>query len=167
MTSSAGAFRVWHGLAEIDRDLGRSVVTIGNFDGVHRGHQHVLAEARGLAERLGGQPVVAVTFDPHPMTVIRPDKAPEPLTSIEDRIALLAAAGADAVLVLRFTPELADESAEAFAENVVFGALHAAGVVVGENFRFGHRALGDVALLRTIGREHGAEIVGLTAGRRR
>jgi riboflavin kinase / FMN adenylyltransferase len=161
VTSWAGGFQVWHGLPEIDRDLGPSVVTIGNFDGVHKGHRHVLAEAGRLAERLGGLPVVAVTFDPHPMTVIRPDKAPEPLTSVEDRIALLAAAGADAVLVLSFTPELADESAEVFAERVVFGALHATGVVVGENFRFGHRALGDIALLRSLGRAHGAEIVGL------
>jgi riboflavin kinase / FMN adenylyltransferase len=161
VTRRVGTVRVWHDTAEIDRELGPSVVTIGNFDGVHRGHRHVLAEAGRLAGRLGGLPVVAVTFDPHPMTVIRPDKAPEPLTSVEDRTALLAAAGADAVLVLSFTPELADQSAEVFAEAVVFGALHAAGVVVGENFRFGHRALGDVALLRTLGREHGAEIVGL------
>jgi len=153
--------RVWHDLAEIDRDLGPSVVTIGNFDGVHRGHRHVLAEARALADRLGRLPVVAVTFDPHPMTVIRRDLAPEPLTSVEERTALLTAAGADAVLVLRFTPELADEPAEGFADRVVFGALHAAGVVVGENFRFGHRALGDVALLRRLGTGRGAEVVGL------
>ena len=153
--------RVWHDVAEIDTDLGPTVVTIGNFDGVHRGHQHVLAEARRLASTRGGLPVVAVTFDPHPMTVIRPDKAPEPLTSVEDRTALLAAAGADAVLVLAFTPELADESGAEFAESVVFGALHAAGVVVGDNFRFGHRALGDVDLLREVATAHGAEVVGL------
>jgi riboflavin kinase / FMN adenylyltransferase len=156
-----GMVRVWHGRDEIDRDLGPTVVTLGNFDGVHRGHRHVLAEARGLAARLGGIPVVAVTFDPHPMTVIRPDLAPTPLTSVEERTALLTAAGADAVLVLRFTSKLADQSAEVFAKTVVFGALHAAGVVVGENFRFGHRALGDVALLRRLGVEHGAEVVGL------
>ena len=153
--------RVWHDLAEIDRDLGPSVVTIGNFDGVHRGHRHVLAEARALGDRLGALPVVAVTFDPHPMSVIRPDKAPELLTSVGDRCALLAAAGADAVLMLAFTPALADMAAEEFAESVVFDALHAAGVVVGESFRFGHRALGDVYLLRSLGARHGAEVVGL------
>jgi riboflavin kinase/FMN adenylyltransferase len=136
-------------------------VTIGNFDGVHLGHRHVVGTAHDLAAELGGLPVVAVTFDPHPMTVIRPDKAPEPITSVEERTALLAAAGADAVLVLAFTPDLADQSAEVFAETVIFGALHAAGVVVGENFRFGHRAAGDVALLRRLGEQHGAEIVGL------
>ncbi|MEJ7629072.1 MAG: bifunctional riboflavin kinase/FAD synthetase [Nocardioidaceae bacterium] len=153
--------RLWHDLAEIDRDLAASVVTIGNFDGVHRGHRYVLAEARRIAERLGGLTVVAVTFDPHPMTVIRSDLAPQPLTSVEDRSALLAAAGADAVLVLAFTAELADQEAGDFAETVVFGALHAAGVVVGENFRFGHRAVGDIDLLRRLGAEHGCEVVGL------
>ncbi len=161
MTSGTGGVRVWHDLSEIDRGLGPSVVTIGNFDGVHRGHRRVLTQARSLAQRLGDLPVVAVTFDPHPMTVIRPDKAPETLTSVEDRIALLAAAGADAVLILAFTSALADQSAEVFAESVVFGALHAGGVVVGQNFRFGHRAVGDLELLRALGAEHGAEIVGL------
>ncbi len=156
--------RVWHGLAEVSEDLGRTVVTLGNFDGVHRGHRHVLAEARDLAVRLGGLPVVAVTFDPHPMSVIRPDKAPQPLTSLEDRVALLGAAGADAVLVLAFTSELADQAAAHFAESVVFGGLRAAGVVVGENFRFGHRALGDVDLLRDLAGRYGAEVVGLPLG---
>jgi riboflavin kinase/FMN adenylyltransferase len=153
--------RVWHDLAEIDTSDGPTVVTIGNFDGVHRGHQHVLSEARRVAARLGNPPVVAVTFDPHPMTVIRPDKAPQPLTSVADRTMLLAAAGADAVLVLPFTPELADQAAEDFAESVVFAGLRAEAVVVGENFRFGHRALGDIDLLRRIGSRHGAEVVGL------
>ncbi len=152
---------MWHDLAEIDTYLGPTVVTIGNFDGVHRGHQHVLTEAGRLAAQRGGLPVVAVTFDPHPMTVIRPDKAPPLLTSVEDRTALLASAGTHAVLVLAFTPELADLEAADFAESVVFTALHAEGVVVGENFRFGHRALGDIGLLQRLGALHGATIVGL------
>jgi riboflavin kinase/FMN adenylyltransferase len=152
---------VWRDLAAIDPGLGPTVVTIGNFDGVHRGHQHVLAESRAMADRLGGLPVVAVTFDPHPMTVIRPDKAPRPLTSVEDRVALLTAAGADAVLVLAFTAAVADQEAGDFAERVVFDGLHAAGVVVGENFRFGHRATGDVDLLRRLGGPRGVEVAGL------
>ena len=78
----------------------RTVVTIGNFDGVHLGHRHVLARAHEVATELGGLPVVAVTFDPHPLSVIAPDRAPQPLTSLDRRIALLADAGADAVLVL-------------------------------------------------------------------
>lgn len=153
--------RVWHGLDSIDRGLAGSVVTIGNFDGVHRGHRHVLSEAVAVAERLGGLPVVAVTFDPHPMRIVRRDLAPQSLTTVEERAALLTAAGADAVLVLEFTAELADLAAADFAESVVFGALHARAVVVGESFRFGHRALGDVALLRALGAAYGAEVVGL------
>lgn len=153
--------QVWHHVAEVDPDLGSTVVSVGNFDGVHRGHQHVLANARQTAERLGGLPLVVVTFDPHPMTVIRPDKAPQPLTSVEERLALLGAAGAEAVLVLRFTSELADEEATDFAERVLFSGLGAKAVVVGENFRFGHRAAGDVALLRELGSARGIEVVGV------
>lgn len=153
--------RVWHGVGDVDPELGSTVVTIGNFDGVHRGHQHVLTEAKAAATRLGGLPLVVVTFDPHPMRVIRPDKAPQPLTSVEERLVLLGAAGADVVLVLEFTPGLADLEPEAFTESMVFGALHAKAVVVGESFRFGHRARGDVALLRALGAERGIEVVGL------
>ena len=87
--------QVWHGVSEIDRDLGPTVVTIGNFDGVHRGHRHVIERARELAVELGGTPVVAVTFDPHPMRVVRPDHAPLMLTTVDQRVDLLAGAGAD------------------------------------------------------------------------
>lgn len=153
--------RVWRDLSAVDPDLGRTVVTIGNFDGMHRGHQHVMAEACAVAARHGGIPVVAVTFDPHPMSIIRPDKSPEPLASLDERVSLLEAAGADAVLVLSFTSELADQEAADFARSVVFGALQAAAVVVGDNFRFGHRALGDVDLLRALAGDSGAEVVGL------
>ena len=153
--------RVWHGLAEIDDDLGPTVVTIGNFDGVHLGHRHVLAEARAVAAARDGTIVVAVTFDPHPMSVIRPDKAPEPLTSLDERLRLLDAAGADAVLVLTFDSELADQEAADFAQSVIFGVLHAKAVVVGENFRFGRRARGDVDLLRALAAGRGTLVEGL------
>lgn len=88
--------QVWHGLSQVDRGLGPTVVTIGNFDGVHLGHRHVLERAHDLASERGGLPVVAVTFDPHPLRVIAPDKAPPALVSLQRRIALLDAAGADA-----------------------------------------------------------------------
>ncbi len=153
--------QVWHDTAEIDPRLGATVVTIGNFDGVHLGHRHVLARAHELAIELGGLPVVAVTFDPHPLSVIRPDKAPQPLTSLDRRIALLADAGADAVLVITFTPEVAQVPAADFVTDYVLGKLHAAGVVVGENFHFGHRALGNVDLLRELCSEQGVTVVGL------
>lgn len=153
--------RVWHGVSEIDRDLGPTVVTIGNFDGVHRGHRHVIERARELAAELGGVPVIAVTFDPHPMRIVRPDHAPHTLSSVDERVELLGAAGADGVVVLPFTPDLAQLPPEEFVTYVVLGSLHAAGVVVGENFRFGYRAAGDVTLLTTMCEAAGAKVVGL------
>ncbi|MBA2772779.1 MAG: bifunctional riboflavin kinase/FAD synthetase [Nocardioidaceae bacterium] len=153
--------QVWHDVAEIDARLGSSVVTIGNFDGVHLGHRHVVARSREVATELGGLPVVAVTFDPHPLTVVAPDKAPQMLVSLERRLALLATAGADAVLVVAFTPQFAQLSAEDFVTDLVLGRLSAAAVVVGENFRFGRRALGDVALLRRLCEPRGVRVVGL------
>ena len=151
--------KAWREVAEVSADDKPSVVTIGNFDGVHRGHRHVVARARALAERLGGLPVVAVTFDPHPMRVIRPDLAPLALTTLDQRISLLGSAGADAVLVLAFDESLAQTSPEDFARKILLDGLGAAGIVVGENFRFGHRAAGDVDLLRRVAA--GVEVVGL------
>lgn len=147
---------VWRHLADVDA-VGPTVVTIGNFDGVHRGHQALLRRGRESADA-AGLPLVVVTFDPHPMAVIRPDAAPEPLADLDTRLGLLQQSGADAVLVLRFTAELAATTADDFAESVVFGTLSAAEVVVGENFRFGHRAQGDVALLRRLGEQYGAKV---------
>jgi riboflavin kinase/FMN adenylyltransferase len=146
--------RVWRSREEVPEDLGRPVVTIGNFDGVHLGHQHVVARAREVADRFRDGHVVAVTFDPHPIAVLRPEHAPPTLTTIEQRAELLAAAGVDDVLVVPFTRELAEWSPERFVEEVVVGTLHASGVVVGANFRFGKRAAGDVELLRRMGAEH-------------
>ncbi len=107
-------------------------------------------------------PVVAVTFEPHPMTVIAPARAPQALVTLDRRIALLAAAGADAVLVLPFTKELAQVSAEEFVTDLVLDKLKAAGVVVGENFRFGHRAQGNLDLLTELCESAGVQVVGLT-----
>lgn len=156
--------QVWHDLAEIPADIGRTVVTIGNFDGVHLGHRHVIESAQQVARRFSTTRtplVVAVTFDPHPIAVIAPDRVPQPLSSLDDRITLLAAAGVDAVLVLSFTPVLAKVSAEDFVTQIVLGALQAKAVVVGENFRFGYRARGDIALLEAICTEHRVTVVGL------
>ncbi len=121
----------------------RSVVVIGNFDGVHPGHQAVLAEARS---REPGLPLVVVTFWPHPVSVLRPEVGPMLLTSLEERIELLTRAGADRVEVVTFTREFAAWPPERFVSEVV-APLNPARVVVGANFRFGHRATGDVALL--------------------
>ncbi|HET6563619.1 MAG TPA: bifunctional riboflavin kinase/FAD synthetase [Marmoricola sp.] len=158
--------RVWRSTAEVPDDLGRTVVTIGNFDGVHLGHQHVVGRAREVAERLGVGRVVAVTFDPHPIAVLRPEHAPPTLTTVEQRTALLGAAGIDDVLVVPFTREVADWSPERFVEEIIVATLHASGVVVGANFRFGKRAAGDVELLRRMGSEHdfSAEGIPLNGG---
>ncbi|MFL6178424.1 MAG: bifunctional riboflavin kinase/FAD synthetase [Actinomycetes bacterium] len=141
-------------LADIPSDWGRSVVTIGVFDGVHRGHRLIIDRARRLATQLGAS-VVAVTFDPHPSAVVRPDSQPMMLSTIDHRVSLLGAAGADAVLVLPFTKELSSWTPTEFVDRVLVEPLGTVGVVVGEGFRFGHRAAGDVAVLQELGTERG------------
>jgi riboflavin kinase/FMN adenylyltransferase len=106
-------------------------------------------------------PVVAVTFDPHPMAVLRPDHAPTTLTTIDERAALLGDAGADAVLAMPFDRDVAGWSPEEFIDRILVGVLHASGVVVGANFRFGHRAAGDVALLTAVGTARGFTTEGI------
>ncbi|WP_405057944.1 bifunctional riboflavin kinase/FAD synthetase [Kribbella sp. NBC_01505] len=154
--------QVWHGLDEVGADFGPSVVTIGNFDGVHRGHQEVLAHAKARAAELGGLPVVALTFDPHPMRVLRPDHAPLMLSEPGQRADLLGAHGADAVLILPFDKDVASWPPEEFIERVLVGTLHAKAVVVGENFRFGHRAAGHVDTLVAAGTTYGFQVEGLS-----
>jgi riboflavin kinase/FMN adenylyltransferase len=157
--------QIWRSLGEVPRDLGRTVVTVGNFDGVHLGHQHVVSRAREVAGGLGA-PVVAVTFDPHPIAVLRPEHAPPTLTTIDVRAALLGDAGVDHVLVVPFTRDVASWSPERFVTEILVDTLHAQAVVVGANFRFGTRASGDVALLDALGREHdfSAEGIALDGG---
>ncbi|MCL2543911.1 MAG: bifunctional riboflavin kinase/FAD synthetase [Nocardioidaceae bacterium] len=146
--------RVWRDFGEVPADLGRTVVTIGNFDGMHLGHQHVVRRARRMAEQVGVEDVVAVTFDPHPIAVLRPEHAPATLSAVPERIDLLAAAGVDDVLVLPFSREIAAWTPEEFIERILVSALHAKAVVVGANFRFGNRAAGDCNALRAAGESH-------------
>jgi len=136
-----------------------AAVTVGSFDGVHRGHQHVLAATRDAADE---SEVVAVTFDPLPREVLTPDRAPKRLTTIERRVELLRFHGADEVRVLAFSREMASWSPEEFIERVIVDELKASTVVVGENFRFGSRAAGNVDLLRSAGSEKGFTVEGLT-----
>ena len=152
--------QIWRSLDEVPADLGRTAVVIGNFDGVHLGHQHVVREARAAADA-GGLRVVAVTFDPHPMAVLRPDHAPTTITDNETRAELLAAAGVDDVLALPFDREMAAWTPEEFAERVLGDALHAAVVVVGANFRYGSKAAGDVATLTASGERLGFRAAGV------
>ncbi|RYJ05734.1 MAG: bifunctional riboflavin kinase/FAD synthetase [Actinomycetales bacterium] len=138
---------------------GPSAVTIGSFDGVHRGHQAVLAATRAAS---GGLPVVAVTFDPHPMAVLAPEREPRRLTTIERRVALLHEHGADEVRVLAFDREMAAWSPEEFVERTLVDALSASTVAVGENFRFGSRASGTCDVLRRLGAEHDFTVTALS-----
>lgn len=133
-----------------------SVVAIGNFDGVHLGHRQVLAEAR---DRCAGAPLIVVTFWPHPRSVLRPGEGPMLLTRLEERIELLQDAGADRVEVIRFTPELASWSAADFVAECLL-PLNPCCVVVGDNFRFGQRAAGNVDTLRELG-EGQFEVIGV------
>ena len=153
--------QIWRDVDDVPADLGRTVVSIGNFDGVHLGHAHVLREARAAADRLGIDTVVAVTFDPHPMAVLRPDHAPPTLTSIRTRARLLETAGVDAILVVGFDREIAAWAPEEFVDRILVDALHARAVVVGANFRFGAKAAGEVATLVEAGLSRDFETVGV------
>lgn len=154
--------QIWHSFDDVPADVGRTVVTVGNFDGVHHGHVRVLERAQEKRAELGADRVVVATFDPHPMAVLRPEHAPIALTTIPERVSLLSAAGADDVLVIPFSREIAGWSPEEFVQRVLVDTLGAVAVVVGANFRFGHKAAGDVGLLTSAGERYGFEVEGIT-----
>jgi len=135
----------------------RSVVTIGAYDGVHLGHQAVIAHVRAAAKADGARAIV-LTFDRHPATIVRPESAPRLLTSPEQRLELLAATGVDATVVVHFDEAQSHESPESFIERVLTGALAVCRVVVGEDFHFGTNRAGNVALLEKYGSTHGFEV---------
>ncbi|MGH3664456.1 MAG: bifunctional riboflavin kinase/FAD synthetase [Micromonosporaceae bacterium] len=149
----------WRGLQRAPSGWGRSVVTIGVFDGVHRGHQQIIGHAVKRAAERGLRSVV-VTFDPHPSEVVRPGSHPAILSEPARKAELIERLGVDVLCVLPFTPAFSRLSAEAFVHDVLVEHLHAALVVVGENFRFGHKAAGDVALLSRLGRSFGFAVEG-------
>ena len=140
---------------------GPTVVTIGAYDGVHRGHQALLGRVRTMATELGCASAVA-TFDRHPATVVRPESAPKLLTDLEQKLELLAATGVDRCLVVRFDEERSRESAEDFVHEVLVSCLAARAVVVGHDFHFGHRRRGDVALLQQMGAALGFDVLGIS-----
>ncbi|MHB1699124.1 MAG: bifunctional riboflavin kinase/FAD synthetase [Acidobacteriaceae bacterium] len=149
--------KIFRQLADVPHDLGPTVATIGNFDGVHCGHRAVLAEVIQRAKSLRAKSV-AVTFDPHPAMVLRKGAGPELITPLEEKLSLLAACGLDAVLVLPFTQAMSQLSAKQFATGVLRDTLHAVEVHEGENFRFGKGAETGVAGLASIGRELGFQV---------
>ncbi|WKX72902.1 bifunctional riboflavin kinase/FAD synthetase [Streptomyces sp. XD-27] len=147
----------WRGLEDIPEDWGRSVVTIGSYDGVHRGHQLIIGRTVARARELG-VPAVVVTFDPHPSEVVRPGSHPPLLAPHHRRAELMAELGVDAVLILPFTTEFSQLTPADFVVKVLVDKLHARLVVEGPNFRFGHRAAGNVAFLEELGRTYDYEV---------
>ena len=128
-----------------------SVVVIGVFDGVHKGHQVLLNRAKEIAD---GRSIIALTFDPHPTTVFAPDKAPTLLTTLADRVELLKIHNADQVAVIKFNEKFAAMSADEFVESVLVNQLHVSTVVIGKNFTYGHKAAGNVDTLIKSGLAH-------------
>ena len=150
----------WRGLEATPADLGRTVVTIGMYDGVHRGHQHLISTAVARARALG-RPAVLMTFDPHPSEVVRPGSHPAILTSADRKAELVADLGVDAMCVLPFTSEFSRLTPEEFAHTVLVEHLYCAQVVVGRNFSYGHKAAGNVATLAEEGRRFGFGVEGV------
>ena len=135
----------------------RTALSIGNFDGVHLGHRKIL---RGVVEcaRRTGVLAAAITFSPHPVSVLHPERAPAQLETLEQRLARIEALGLDAVLVLHFDLAMAALAPERFVRQILVERLHTSAVLVGETFRFGHRQLGDVQLLAKLGRDLDFEV---------
>lgn len=139
----------------------RTVITIGAYDGVHRGHQAVIAEVRRIAEATGARSAV-LTFDRHPASVVRPESAPQLLTDLDQKLELLAATGIDATLVVKFDEAQSLEAPMSFAQRVLVDCVAASVVVVGEDFHFGHGREGNVATLRELGAVRDFEVLPLS-----
>ncbi|MGG5172157.1 bifunctional riboflavin kinase/FAD synthetase [Pseudarthrobacter sp. J1738] len=150
--------QIWSDLAEVPEGYGPSVVTIGNFDGVHQGHQQVLAQLVGVARDAHAK-AVAVTFDPHPSQVHRPESAPELIMGLEDRLEVLADNGLDGVLVMHYTLELAALTPSDFVRSVLVDTLHVSHVVIGRDVRFGKNNSGDLSTMQELGAEFGFDVV--------
>ncbi|HKS02490.1 MAG TPA: bifunctional riboflavin kinase/FAD synthetase [Arthrobacter sp.] len=149
---------IWNDPTEVPEDFGPSVVTIGNFDGVHRGHQQVLSQLIRTA-RLNNAKSVAVTFDPHPALVHRPESAPELIMGLQDKLQALGELGLDAILVMKYSLELASLTPEEFVGSVLVDSLHASHVVIGHDTRFGKGNSGDLNTMQELGEKFGFEVL--------
>src|SRR4030081_3242625 len=148
---------VFHKLDDIPADFGPTLVSVGNFDGVHRAHAHVLHEIVARARQQGAK-AVAVTFEPHPARILRPDSGLTMITPTAEKLRLLETTGVDAVLLLPFGRDLSLMTPRQFAERILKKKLRAREVHEGFNFRFGHKASGDMNMLAECGREMGFEV---------
>lgn len=162
------SFRVFHRLEEVPPDLGPTALSIGNFDGVHAGHRRIFNRVEQIAQEHGWTPSV-LTFDPHPTRVVAPDRAPRLLSRVEQRCEWMQEAGIEQVFVLPFDAAFSSLEAEEFVSQVLVGKLRARAVLVGDNFRFGKGATGDVRLLSELGGRHGftSEVVHAVTLRKR
>jgi riboflavin kinase/FMN adenylyltransferase len=149
--------QTFHQLDDVPRDFGPALVSVGNFDGVHRAHRHVLDEIVRRA-KAGNALSVVVTFEPHPARILRPDHNLKLLTPAREKLRLLEATGIDAVLLLPFTRDLSLMTPHQFAHEILKKSLHAREVHEGYNFHFGHKAAGNIQLLRDLGRVMGFEV---------
>jgi len=161
---------IFDSLDAVAPDFGPSAVTIGKFDGVHSGHRRIIAELREIAAEQSLLTAV-VTFDRHPLMLLKPEIAPAPLVSLEQKVELIGSLGVDATLVLTFDQELSQRSPEDFVRSILVDTLHAKVLLVGSDFRFGARGAGDITLLRSMGEQLGftvrvIEDVRATDGRR-
>ncbi len=146
--------QVFHGLQAVQRKLKNPAITIGNFDGVHKGHQALFQKVKQLAEQLHGDSVV-MTFDPHPLEVLFPEKAPSFITSHRRKLDLIASCGIDATIVVPFDHEFSKMSAREFVEIVLVEKIGVKAIIVGHDYRFGHSREGNIAFLRRLGEQHG------------
>ena len=153
------AFAVYHSIDQLPADFaaGRTALSVGNFDGIHIGHQKILRSVKDRALAAGARAAV-VTFDPHPMRVLAPERAPVMIQTLSQRLASFEQMGLDAALVLKFDEALSRVSGEDFIERYLVRGLRARSILVGANFRFGHRGAGDVALLKKFGERDGFEV---------
>lgn len=151
---------LWTDLSQVPPGFGPSVVTIGNFDGVHRGHAQVLGRIVDLARRRDAR-AVAVTFHPHPAVVHRPQSAPELITGIADRVELLEETGLDAVLLVEYTLDFARQTPEEFVRTYLVDGLRAGTVVVGHDVRFGRDNAGTLETMVELGQRFGFEVVAI------
>jgi riboflavin kinase/FMN adenylyltransferase len=149
--------RIFRSLEEVPADLGPTILSVGNFDGIHCGHQRVLQEVIQRA-RQNNCKAMAVTFEPHPFRILRPDVTPRLITPLAQKEALLAKTGLDALLEIPFTRDFSMITPEEFARDILAGRLHAKEVHEGHNFHFGHNAEGNTASLKELGRRFGFEV---------
>ncbi|WP_120005823.1 bifunctional riboflavin kinase/FAD synthetase [Nesterenkonia muleiensis] len=154
------AVHIYHGLNDVPADLGPTALTIGNFDGVHLGHQHVLSQLQAIGHARGAA-TVAITFDPHPAFIHRPGSAPDLLTGTAEKLARLQASGLEAAVVMNYTEELAAHTAAEFVRRYFVEALNPVVVVVGHDVRFGRGNEGDFGTMVQLGERFGFEVIGV------